>query len=138
MDKVYRVFQKGEDPKTGKVVEGISLKSIILEPVNGDSISAGIVPIRGSAYAGESGIQGVEVSVDDGRTWEPASLIGLQEPYAWRHWEYLWDVRQAGEYAIMSRAMDLQGRLQPETAHWNKLGYGNNGIREHAITIQIV
>jgi DMSO/TMAO reductase YedYZ molybdopterin-dependent catalytic subunit len=137
MDKVYRVFQKGEDPKSGQVVKDIIVKAIIVEPGNGETLPAGIVPIRGAAYAGEAGIQAVDVSVDDGRKWKPARLIGPQETYAWRHWEYLWDVRQAGEYTIMARATDTRGHQQPETARWNVLGYGNNGIREHAIVVHI-
>jgi DMSO/TMAO reductase YedYZ molybdopterin-dependent catalytic subunit len=137
MDRVYRIFQKGEDPKSGEVVKKISVKSIIVEPANTETFPAGIVPIRGAAYAGEVGIQAVDISVDDGRTWQPASLIGPQETYAWRHWEYLWDVQQAGEFTIMARATDNRGNPQPETAHWNVLGYGNNGIREHAIVVHI-
>ena len=137
MDKVYRVFQKGEDPKSGEVVKGIHVKSIIVEPAKGQVLSAGIVPIRGAAYAGEAGIEKVEVSVDDGASWHPAELIGLEQPYAWRHWEYLWQVRAEGDYTILARATDTQGRRQPETAHWNALGYGNNGIQEHAIQVII-
>ena len=138
MDKVYRVFQKGEDPKSGEVVKSIGVKSIITEPLDAEKLTEGIVAVRGAAYAGEVGIQGVDVSVDDGKTWNPATLIGLQETYAWRHWEYLWEAQDKGEYTIMSRATDGHGRQQPETAHWNVLGYGNNGIREHAILVQIV
>jgi DMSO/TMAO reductase YedYZ molybdopterin-dependent catalytic subunit len=137
MDKVYRIFQKGEDSKSGEVVKNISVKSIIVEPANDETLPAGIVPIRGAAYAGEAGIQAVDISVDDGRTWQPARLIGPQETYAWRHWEYLWGVQQAGEFKIMARATDNSGNPQPETAHWNLLGYGNNGIREHAVVVHI-
>lgn len=137
MDKVYRVFQKGEDPKSGKVVTGIDIKSIIVEPAGGQALSAGIVPIRGAAYAGEAGIKQVEVSVDNGTTWHRAALIGLEQKYAWRHWEYLWEVNAGGDYTIMARATDTSGRRQTETAHWNALGYGNNGVREHAVTVRI-
>ena len=137
MDNVYRVFQKGEDPKAGEVVKDIDIKSIIVEPANEASFSAGIVPVRGSAYAGEAVIQKVEISVDDGQTWNPANLIGLQQPYAWRHWEYMWPAKQRGDFTIMARATDTDGRRQPETAHWNMLGYGNNGIREHAVRVNI-
>jgi hypothetical protein len=77
------------------------------------------------------------VSVDFGKIWNSAKLIGLQEPYAWRHWEYLWEARQPGAYTIMARAKDTNGRQQPEAAPWNVLGYGNNGVREHAITVHI-
>ncbi|MBW2436514.1 MAG: sulfite oxidase [Deltaproteobacteria bacterium] len=138
MDRVYRVFQKGEDPKTGEAVKEISIKSIIVEPENAETLPAGIVPIRGAAYAGVTGIQAVDVSVDDGRTWQPARLIGPEETYAWRHWEYLWDAGQPGEFTVMARATDTRGNQQPENAHWNVLGYGNNGIREHAIAVKII
>lgn len=119
------------------MVKDISIKSIIVEPANAETLPAGTAPIRGAAYAGEVGIQVIGVSVDDGQTWQPARLIGPQETYAWRHWEYLWDVQQAGEFTIMARATDNMGRQQPETARWNVLGCGNNGIREHAIVVQI-
>jgi DMSO/TMAO reductase YedYZ molybdopterin-dependent catalytic subunit len=137
MDKVYRVFQKGEDPKTGKVVTDIDIKSIIVEPERDHTLSAGVVPVRGAAYAGEAGIEKVEVSVDNGVTWHAVKLTGPDQPYAWRHWEWLWEVAAAGEYTIMARATDTNGHLQPETAHWNALGYGNNGIQEHAIQVII-
>jgi DMSO/TMAO reductase YedYZ molybdopterin-dependent catalytic subunit len=137
MDKVYRVFQKGEDPKTGEVVKDIQIKSIIVEPEKEQILSAGIVPIRGSAYAGEAGIEKVEVSVDQGKTWHPADLIGPEQPYAWRHWEFLWEVNVGDVYTIMARATDTNGCRQPETAYWNALGYGNNGVREHAVTVRI-
>ena len=137
MDKVYRVFQKGEDPKSGQVVSDLNVKSIIVEPEKDQMLSTGIVPVRGAAYAGEAGIKKVEVSVDQGATWHSAELIGLDQPYAWRHWEYLWEVKAAGEYTIMARATDAGGRRQPETANWNVLGYGNNGVQEHAVTVRI-
>ena len=138
MDNVYRVFQKGEDPKSGEEVENIQVKSIIVEPANEASFSPGVVPIRGSAYAGETGIQRVDVSTDEGQTWNRAKLIGLQEAYAWRHWEYLWPASQKGNFTIMARATDTDGRRQPATAHWNVLGYNNNGIREHAVRVHIL
>lgn len=137
MDKVYRIFQKGEDPKSGQVVKDINVKSIIVEPAKDQTLSTGIVPIRGAAYAGEAGVQQVDVSVDEGKTWNSAKLIGLQEPYAWRHWEYLWEVKQQGAYTIMAGATDTNGRKQPLAASWNVLGYGNNGVQEHAVIIHI-
>ena len=137
MDKVYRVFQKGEDPKSGEVVKDIQIKSIIVEPEKDQVLSAGIVPVRGAAYAGEAGIEKVEVSVDRGKTWQAARLVGPEQPYAWRHFEFLWEATTGGDYTIMARATDTNGRPQPETALWNALGYGNNGVREHAVTVRI-
>ena len=38
----------------------------------------------------------------------------------------------------MARATDSQGRIQPMQAEWNSLGYGNNGVREHAVSITVI
>jgi hypothetical protein len=38
----------------------------------------------------------------------------------------------------MARAIDANGRMQPVNASWNVLGYGNNGVEEHAIVVHIV
>ncbi len=138
MDKVYRVFQKGQDSQSGQIITGISVKAIITQPLQDAHLAAGIIPLRGAAYAGEAGIAQVEVSVDDGRTWQTANLIGLDVPFAWRHWEYLWETGPAGRHTILARATDKNGKSQPESAPWNVLGYGNNGVREHALSITVV
>jgi DMSO/TMAO reductase YedYZ molybdopterin-dependent catalytic subunit len=136
MDKVYRVFQKGEDPATGEVVTTLPLKSIITWPENGATLARGPVAIRGAAYAGETEVARVEVSVDDGATWQAAEFIGPHAPpFAWRRWEYLWPAPEPGAYTLLARATDSHGRVQPASARWNVLGYGNNGIREHAVAV---
>ncbi|MDX2446318.1 MAG: sulfite oxidase [Desulfobacterales bacterium] len=137
MDRVYRLFQKGEDPKSGEVITQISLKSIITQPLQEAKLTTGIIPIRGAAYAGETGIERVEVSLDRGSTWNPTELIGLDLPYAWRHWEYLWEVKEKGPYTILTRATDIHGNQQPDTASWNVFGYCNNAIQDHAVSVQI-
>ena len=137
MDKVYRVFQKGEEPASGEVVTAIPLKSIITFPADGTTFATGMVPIRGAAYSGEALVARVEISFDDGRAWELAQFVGPHEPHAWRRWEYLWPATAAGRYTVMARATDCNGRVQPAEARWNVLGYGNNGIREHAISLTI-
>jgi DMSO/TMAO reductase YedYZ molybdopterin-dependent catalytic subunit len=138
MDKVYRVFQKDQDPKSGAVVTGIKLKSIITQPLQGESLPAGPVTILGAAYAGEEEIERVEVSVDNGSTWRPAAFLGPRESFAWRQWQFVWEAKGKGDLKIMARAIDTKGRTQPMNASWNVLGYGNNGVEEHAIVVHIM
>jgi DMSO/TMAO reductase YedYZ molybdopterin-dependent catalytic subunit len=137
MDKVYRVFQKGQQPDNGEVVTAIKLKSIITRPVPGEHLEKGTIVVLGAAYAGEGHVAEVEVSVDGGATWLSADFIGPDEPYAWRQWQFVWQADRPGEYTLKSRARDDQGSLQPSAASWNVLGYGNNGVDEHAVKVKI-
>ncbi len=138
MDNVYRVFQKGQEPATGERVTGIKLKSIITQPLPGETLAAGTVVVLGAAYAGEARVTRVDLSLDGGANWRAAQLIGPDEPFAWRQWQYAWTDAGRGEFTLMARAADDRGRLQPMQAEWNVLGYGNNGVAEHAVVITIV
>ncbi|WP_319589253.1 sulfite oxidase [uncultured Desulfobulbus sp.] len=135
MDNVYRIFQKGEDSKSGEVVTKLKIKSFITQPLQGEELGVGAVVILGAAYAGEADVERVEVSLDNGNSWAEAQFIGPHEKFAWRQWQYIWDVKEKGEYTLMCRAIDSQGNSQPMDADWNVLGYGNNGVKEHAITV---
>lgn len=137
MDNVYRVYQPEEEPASGTVVTRLKLKSIITQPVQGEKLPRGRVVILGAAYAGEKEIERVDVSIDGGETWTQAEFIGPREPYSWRQWQYLWEADKSGTYRIMARATDDSGEQQPMNANWNVLGYGNNGVREHAVSVDI-
>jgi DMSO/TMAO reductase YedYZ molybdopterin-dependent catalytic subunit len=137
MDKVYRFFQKGQDPESGPPVTGIPLKSIITQPMPEETLSSGRIFVLGAAFGGDSPIAEVSVSVDDGATWYPAVFIGPHETHAWRQWQFIWEANRKGRFSILARATDSQGNHQPMNAQWNVLGYGNNGVREHAVTVHV-
>ena len=80
----------------------------------------------------------VDISIDNGVTWNAAEFIGPNEPYAWRQWQYIGDVPDKGEYTLLARATDSKGQQQPMKATWNVLGYGNNGVREHGIKVTVI
>jgi DMSO/TMAO reductase YedYZ molybdopterin-dependent catalytic subunit len=136
MDRVYRVFQKGEDPKSGEVVTGLKLKSIITQPLADETLPPGRVTVLGAAYAGEDRIERVDVSTDDGRSWHAAEFLGPDEAFAWRQWQFVWNAEK-GDYTLMARATGADGSVQPMTAEWNVQGYYNTGVREHAIQVCI-
>ena len=137
MDKVYRTFQEEQDSKSGEVVTTLKIKSIITQPLKGEKLSVGPIVLLGAAYAGESGVERVEVSMDNGQSWADAQFIGPHEEFAWRQWQYVWEAKEKGDFTLMSRAINSQGNLQPMNADWNVLGYGNNGVEEHAITVSV-
>jgi hypothetical protein len=72
--------------------------------------------VHGAAWAGESEVAKVEVSTDGGTTWAEATLTGEPTPRAWRLWEWNWRTpKEPGPGAIMAKATDRRGRVQPST-----------------------
>ncbi|MBB4368182.1 sulfane dehydrogenase subunit SoxC [Bradyrhizobium sp. cir1] len=91
-------------------------KSIITRPSGGQRLSApGFHEITGIAWSGHGRIARVEVSVDDGKSWQEARL---QEPVLTRaltrfRLPWRWDGKPA---VIQSRAIDETGYVQPTLA----------------------
>jgi sulfite oxidase len=108
-------------------VEAMVVKSLIAAPSVGETVIKGPVMIQGVAWAGEAEVVKVEVSCDDGQTWEPARFIGETRSYAWRQWQYIWNVKTLGPAVIRSRATDAEGAVQPAVSPWNPGGFLWNG-----------
>ena len=70
------------------------------------------VGLGGVAYAGARGIKAVDVSLDDGKTWQPAQIKPPLGPYTWVLWAALWKPTAPGEYRLKVRARDGTGVLQ--------------------------
>jgi DMSO/TMAO reductase YedYZ molybdopterin-dependent catalytic subunit len=118
------------------VITALNVKSVIAAPTDGSAVKSRALHIRGAAWAGEAEITKVEISTDAGATWQPAQLGREQAKYAWRLWSYLWKAPKAGDYTIMSRATDNQGRVQPASAEWNPSGYLYNAIDQVQVRVQ--
>jgi sulfite oxidase len=129
----YRILPPDADPERVAAGEGISLSTLplncdVLMPSSGDQIPAGALTIRGYGIAGDGHtVERVDVSVDDGRTWQQADLQSAHGPWAWRPWSLTVDV-EPGPLRVTARAWDDTGALQPEwpASLWNPRGYGNN------------
>lgn len=141
MQQAYRIPETSIQPGSGLPgsvmvpVEQMPVKSLIAAPAEGDTLRKGPVTIQGVAWAGGVLVAQVEVSCDDGRTWEPARLVGDEQPYAWRHWQYVWQARQAGPTAILCRATDARGDQQPAASPWNPGGFLWSGWDRVAVTV---
>ncbi|MGB2834445.1 MAG: sulfite oxidase [Candidatus Sulfotelmatobacter sp.] len=115
-------------PEDTHPLTALNVKSVIAGPTDGANLKAGNIRVHGAAWAGEADIEKVEISTDGGTTWIPAKLGHDQAHYAWRLWALDWKPGKIGDYTILSRATDNQGRTQPATAVWNPSGYLNNAI----------
>jgi len=130
--KAYRLFPPGVNAEnvdwdSGLMLGPFNVGSIILSPVEGETLPVGPATVRGVAYAGEREIARVDVSVDGGRTWMTAELGGDRARWAWRQWSAQIDL-SAGRHEIVCRAWDTAAQTQPEqpSAVWNFKGYMNN------------
>ena len=120
-----------------KVTEPVSLqgvRALITEPTPQTEVRPGELAIRGVAWSGAAPIARVEVSVNDGG-WQEARLVSDRTRYSWQWWELITRVEQTGTLSLRARASDLAGRVQPERAEWNRLGYGNNAIQTVPIRV---
>lgn len=68
--------------------------------------------IAGVAWAGERGISEVEVSTDDQKTWQKATVRKPMAPLSWSQWYVDWMPERAGIYQLACRARDGEGAQQ--------------------------
>jgi DMSO/TMAO reductase YedYZ molybdopterin-dependent catalytic subunit len=93
-------------------VTTMNVKSAFSRPVDGAILMGRRFMIRGAAWAGESTIKQVEVSTDSGAAWNTAQLTTKPAEYSWVLWSFEWKIPKAGEYDLIVRATDTQGRTQ--------------------------
>lgn len=74
------------------------------------------VRLTGTAFGGDRGVAGVEVSVDNGSTWQPAQLDYPGSQLSWALWSFEWVPSAAGEFRLGVRATDRQGNVQVSTS----------------------
>jgi sulfite oxidase len=124
------------DPKDMAPLGGLLVKSIITSPAEGSTVGRGEIPVAGFAWAGESNITRVDVSVDNGSTWTAATLGRDRARYAWRQFRYVWRADTPGSVVVLARAFDDRGRAQPIVAQWNPSGYLWNAVERVRVNVQ--
>ncbi|WP_132053745.1 sulfite dehydrogenase [Pseudocnuella soli] len=108
-------------------------RSVITFPTYPAVVQKGWIEIRGIAWSGRGKITKVEISTDEGRSWQPAQLGGPVLDKAHTAFRYLWQW-DGKATEIMSRAVDETGYTQPtlaqlKKARGNKMGgYHINSI----------
>ena len=123
-------------PEDTHPVTVLSVKSLIASPQDGATVRSRSVQLQGVAWAGEANVVRVEVSADGGNTWVPAELGKEQARYAWRLFHHPMKLPGSGDFVLMSRATDSQGRVQPASPVWNPSGYLNNAIDQVKIHVE--
>jgi len=71
-----------------------------------------MVELRGMAFGGDRGISKVEISSDDGETWDDAEITKPGTKLSWSLWSYHWIPDEEGETTLVVRGTDNKGKLQ--------------------------
>lgn len=110
------------------------INSLITNLVDGAKVPAGQpVEVKGIAWDGGYGIQGVEVSVDGGQSWRPAELGEDLGRFSFRPWTFRF-APAGGAQPVMVKATNRIGASQPQEPIFNLAGYHHNSVQ----TISIV
>jgi DMSO/TMAO reductase YedYZ molybdopterin-dependent catalytic subunit len=114
-------FVKGlsQDDPNKEMMTALGVKTLIKYPRDEDSpIKCGVHVVRGLAWSGEGKIVRVEVSIDDGKSWADAHVEDSPDKWLWVRWSWPWEAAEPGDYKVVARATDEEGRVQPQT-EWN-------------------
>jgi hypothetical protein len=141
MDDSYRVpkfpIAPGEKmPPDAVSTEAWPIKSIITSPApNAKVVAARKLTVRGKAWVGTGSVDKVEISTDEGITWQRANLARQGDRYAWRTFTFDFEPERFGYMTFLARAWDDRGNAQPIVSAWNPLGYFWNGVHRVGVVV---
>lgn len=127
----YSYFERVNGLAVQQPITEMQIKSLIAQPRAGETVGANSdVRIHGAAWTGESEVSRVEISTDNGATWNLARLSPPQpRRFAWQLWEYTWRTpANPGRVTLLSRATDARGRVQPVTRDADRRNYMVNHL----------
>jgi DMSO/TMAO reductase YedYZ molybdopterin-dependent catalytic subunit len=126
---------------SGRPITAGTLKtySLIATPPDGSRVPVGkSIELTGIAWDSGKGIAKVEISLDDGATWEEARIEQSYGKYVWRVWHHSVQTAQKGEFRILSRATSADGETQPMDPSEEIIKGGarkNNAVRTFAAVL---
>jgi sulfane dehydrogenase subunit SoxC len=134
----YRL--RNDPDHAGEPVTRMVVRSLMVPPGIPDFftraryVAPGEVMLTGRAWSGAGTIARVEVSTDDGASWNDAELDAAVSDHAWQEWRFAWDATQ-GQHVLACRATDSAGETQPDEHHWNLGGYAVNTVHRVPVTV---
>ncbi len=113
----------------------VKIFSRIDAPENDQTLHSRKTEVHGIAFAGDRGIQYVQVSVDGEKTWKLATLKPPQSRYSWVFWSCAVTFPGPGTHRLAVRAADLYSGLQRDDLR-DPFPSGTSGI--HRISVNVV
>ncbi len=111
-------------------------RSFFTNVANGTTVRSGApVPVRGIALGGDCGVARVDLSTDEGRTWQQTTLGPDEGRYGFRQWTAPVTAPASGSLTLMARCTNINAIAQPEEPNWNGGGFMRNVIESVRLTV---
>ncbi len=144
IQKAYRVpagmfpvdhpFPSQDNPTTWPITEMV-VNSLIADPIEGTRLSAAGFTIEGVAWDRGHGIRQVDVSLDGGKSWKPATLGRNLGRFGFQTFSFHTGRIEPGNYVVSSRATNNVGETQEDKLKFNPAGYQNNVPQQIPVTV---
>jgi len=103
---------------------------------SGGTVRSGTtVSLRGIAFGGDRGVAQVEISMDQGQSWQNTSLGRDEGTYSFRQWSTQIRAPQSGKLLLQARCTNTQGEAQPAKPNWNGGGFMRNVIESVELSL---
>jgi len=115
----------------------IAVNSLVSNIEEGQTLKkSGTTTVKGLAWDGGHGIDRVELSIDEGKSWRRSNLGENYGNYSWRQFTGRIHFDHSGDFVLMARATNATGDIQPDTLTSNPGGYHNNKIQKITVHVQ--
>ncbi len=124
-----------QPPSQGPIVTTQVMKSACCLPWPA-ALKAGAQKVVGYAWSPDGKISKVDVSIDGGKTFQSATLVGPNIERAGSRWEFSFNAT-SGSMTITPRATDEKGNVQYDVLQqkWNQQGYIFGAMVPHPVTV---
>jgi len=102
----------------------LPLNSVVAQAMH---VADNTLYVKGYAIPADSGnVQAVEITLDEGKTWQPTKITYQEGSWSWTLWEA--EIACSADNGVLySRAVDAAGNVQPQEGTWNLRGVAYNG-----------
>lgn len=124
-----------QETESNVPITEIRVNSLIAYPVDGAEIQGGLA-VEGVAWDGGAGIDAVDISLDDGKSWHAAELGEDLGRFAFRAFSFLLPGDARGRIAVTARATSKAGETQGRELIQNPGGYHHNAMQ--TVTLNVI
>ena len=132
----YASVEPGETGFKAVPINRMVPRSFITNLRSGDTVRASATAsLRGIAFGGDCGVAHVDISMDQGQSWQKTSFGRDEGKYSFRQWSTQIRAPQSGKLVLLVRCTNTKGEAQPSQPNWNAAGFMRNVIEQVDLTV---